>query len=166
LGQENSRATGRSISRTTRAAAGPTAAPVTENVTQGAARDVLAAALQRLEPAGYPIALHVHDEVVCEIAEDADQVETFLALLTKLPDCAEGLPIAAKVWTGKRYTKSRPNTDDTSPPVPRPAAVTEPTAVNGAGLSVASASAPIAPEDDAESPMLADLIGEPLDRSR
>ena len=39
----------------------------TENIVSGIARDLLVAAMFRVEAAGYPIVLHVHDELVCEV---------------------------------------------------------------------------------------------------
>ena len=39
----------------------------TENVVSGIARDVLAEAMLRVEGAGYPIILTIHDEIVCEV---------------------------------------------------------------------------------------------------
>jgi DNA polymerase bacteriophage-type len=77
-----------------------------ENLVQATARDLLAAAMLRIEAAGYSIVLTVHDEVVAEVPEGFGSEVQFLALLTTLPGWAAGLPIAAKVRSGKRYAKS------------------------------------------------------------
>jgi hypothetical protein len=77
-----------------------------ENVVSGVARDLLSAALQRLEAAGYPVILHVHDEIVCEVPIDFGSLEEFHRLITALPEWAEDLPIAAKVRNGQRFAKS------------------------------------------------------------
>jgi DNA polymerase len=39
----------------------------TENLTQAVARDLLAAGMLRVEAAGFPVALHMHDSVACEV---------------------------------------------------------------------------------------------------
>jgi hypothetical protein len=77
-----------------------------ENMVQGSARDLLVAAMQRLEAAGYPIVLHVHDELISEVPEDFGSEEEFLRLMLELPAWAAGLPIVGKVRSGKRYAKS------------------------------------------------------------
>jgi DNA polymerase len=77
-----------------------------ENIVQAISRDLLAAAMQRLESAGYPVTLHVHDEIVAEAPIDFGSIEEFRRLITTLPDWAEGLPTAAKVRNGSRFSKS------------------------------------------------------------
>jgi hypothetical protein len=94
-----------------------------ENAVQAVARDLFAAAMPRLEAAGFPIVLHVHDEIVCEIPKDfGDEEEReFLRLMLTLPAWAEGLPLNAKVRVGDRFCKAKapietaaesPNADD------------------------------------------------------
>jgi DNA polymerase len=78
-----------------------------ENVVSGTARDLLAAALKRIDATGFEIVLHVHDEIVAEVPEDFRDVEAFRRLMVELPDWAGGLPVAAKVRIGKRYSKSK-----------------------------------------------------------
>jgi DNA polymerase len=77
----------------------------TENVVSGIARDLLADAMLRIEAASYPIVLHVHDEVVAEVPEGFGSIDEFTHLMTRKPAWALDLPIAAKAWTGKRYSE-------------------------------------------------------------
>jgi DNA polymerase bacteriophage-type len=77
----------------------------TENVVSGIARDLLADAMLRIETAGYPVVLHIHDEVVAEVPEGFGSTDEFTRLMTRKPAWALELPIAAKAWTGPRYCK-------------------------------------------------------------
>ena len=60
----------------------------------------------RIEAAGYPIVLHVHDECVCEVPIGFGSEEEFVRLMTQPPSWAPDLPIAANAWRGHRYDKS------------------------------------------------------------
>ena len=77
----------------------------TENIVSGIARDLLVGAMLRIEAAGCPIVLHVHDEIVCETPEGFGNAEEFTRLMIQQPSWAPTLPIAASAWTGLRYCK-------------------------------------------------------------
>lgn len=72
---------------------------------QAIARDLLANGMHRVEAAGYPVVMSIHDEVICEVAQEPD-VGQFEELLCELPNWAEGIPLVAEAWSGFRYRKS------------------------------------------------------------
>ena len=76
-----------------------------ENITQAVARDCLFDAVMRLEAAGYPVAFHIHDEVVIDAPPGKDRLEDVLALLRQVPDWAEGLPLDADGWVNPFFKK-------------------------------------------------------------
>jgi DNA polymerase len=77
----------------------------TENIVSAISRDLLAAALIRIERAGYRVVLHVHDEIICEVPIGFGSTEEFKKLMIVSPSWGHGLPIAAKAWCGSRFCK-------------------------------------------------------------
>lgn len=76
-----------------------------ENCVQAICRDILAQAMLRLEAAGFPVVLHVHDEIVAEVPKGTKTLEEFIEVMTAVPDWAAGFPISASGWAGERYRK-------------------------------------------------------------
>lgn len=77
-----------------------------ENVTQALCRDLLANALVTVENAGWPIILHVHDEIVTEVPNAPEYTVAELErMMCDLPTWAAGFPLAAEGAELMRYAK-------------------------------------------------------------
>jgi DNA polymerase len=83
-------------------------AALVENVCQGAARDVLAAAMDNLANAGLNQVLMVHDELMCEVPALDDMepvIQRFKKCMELIPSWADGLPLKVGAWCGNMYKK-------------------------------------------------------------
>ena len=79
---------------------------LTENIVQAIARDVLAEGLTRAKKSGFEIVLHVHDEIVCEVADDSKlTVSTLCDLMSAPMPWAKDLPLAAEGHVSVIYKK-------------------------------------------------------------
>lgn len=78
-----------------------------ENYAQALARDVFADMMLRVEDAGIPIVMHVHDEMVCEVPEDKAEelLSKMLAIMHTPPDWIPELPVAAEGKILNYYAK-------------------------------------------------------------
>lgn len=76
---------------------------ICENIVQAVSRDLLGCAISRVERAGFPVVLHVHDEVVSEaVGKSQDE---FIRLMAENPPWAPGLPLKVEGFEGTRYEK-------------------------------------------------------------
>ncbi len=80
---------------------------LTENLSQGLARDIFSDMMLRVDAAGFPVILHVHDEMVCEVPEA--QAEEALAKILEImhtpPQWIPDIPVAAEGHVLDYYTK-------------------------------------------------------------
>lgn len=76
-----------------------------ENITQAICRDLLVDAMLRLEEAGYPVVLHVHDEAVVEGKfKESDRIKV-QEIMNTTPPWAVDFPLKSECWISKRYVK-------------------------------------------------------------
>ena len=76
-----------------------------ENIVQATARDCLAAAIENLEAAGFPVVFHVHDECVIDCPEAQADLDEVVKLMTLPIPWATGLPLNADGWVGDFFKK-------------------------------------------------------------
>lgn len=77
-----------------------------ENATQGGAGWLLKSSMPRAEAAGYETVLHVHDDLVCETADDKSfTAEKLSTIMCELIPEHEGLPLSAAGFETYRYRK-------------------------------------------------------------
>jgi DNA polymerase bacteriophage-type len=79
---------------------------IVHNCVQATARDILRRATIALEQSGYPVVLHVYDEIVSEVPEWFGSIEEFERIMGTMPEFAADWPVRAQGgWRGKRYRK-------------------------------------------------------------
>ncbi len=78
-----------------------------ENVTQATARELLCNSLLKMEKAGLPLFMHVHDEGGVEVRESAGEKASKLmrVIMRKAPEWCKTLPLDAEGWVATRYKK-------------------------------------------------------------
>lgn len=86
---------------------------LTENAVQAIARDIMAYAMMRLERAGYPIVMSVHDEIIAEMLIGQGSRRQMAAIMCEPQAWNVGCPIVVGAndndglpgWRGRRYRK-------------------------------------------------------------
>ncbi len=80
---------------------------LTENMSQGLARDIFSDMMLRVDAAGYPVILHVHDEMVCEVpeAEAESALAKIMEIMSIPPMWIPDIPVAAEGHICDLYSK-------------------------------------------------------------
>lgn len=76
-----------------------------ENIVQAISRDILSETMLNLEKAGYPIVMHIHDEVVLDVPNNFGSLQEVLNLMSAPILWAPGLPLKAEAFQGAYYRK-------------------------------------------------------------
>ncbi|MBQ9486356.1 MAG: DNA polymerase [Selenomonadaceae bacterium] len=76
-----------------------------ENIVQATARDCLAAAMLRIDAAGYKIVMHVHDEIICEMPYGKGSLEEVISIMSKPLNWAKELLLTADGYETEYYKK-------------------------------------------------------------
>lgn len=76
-----------------------------ENIVQGTARDVLADAMIRLDKAGVPLVMHVHDEIVGSVPKNSQMPKIVGEIMSQEIPWAIGMPLRAATFTSPYYIK-------------------------------------------------------------
>ena len=80
---------------------------VTENASQGLARDIFSDMMVRVEEAGYDVIMHVHDELVVEVDEGkAEQaLQEIIQIMSTPPEWIPTIPLSAEGKIMNVYSK-------------------------------------------------------------
>ena len=76
-----------------------------ENIVQAISRDLMVAGMIAASAAGYEMILTVHDEMISERIDGQGSLAEFETLMATTPPWAEGCPVSAEGYCGKRYRK-------------------------------------------------------------
>lgn len=79
-------------------------AKLVENIVQATSRDLLAEAMRRLEDAGNPVVMHIHDEAVIDAPANYS-LEKMVKIMTEVPRWADGLILNAAGFVSDFYKK-------------------------------------------------------------
>lgn len=80
---------------------------LTENIVQATARDLLGHVMLKLASEGYPLVMHVHDEVIAEVpeAEGEKYLKRMCEIMAEEVPWAKGLPLRGDGYITKYYKK-------------------------------------------------------------